>query len=176
VSLRRPATALVAGLLIGAAWWLFPDDLATLRQRNLRFPVPGIDPGRLHDDFHETRGGRVHEAIDIPAPRGAPVVAVDDGVVEKLFTSVPGGLTVYEFDRAGVYCYYYAHLDGYADGLSEGASVEKGDVIGYVGTTGNAVAGTPHLHFAIFKLGPEKQWWEGVAINPFPVWVDRNAS
>jgi murein DD-endopeptidase MepM/ murein hydrolase activator NlpD len=107
----------------------------------------------------------------IPAPRGTPVRAVDDGVVQKLFTNVPGGLTIYEFDRYGAYCYYYAHLDRYAEGLKEGTAVKKGDVIGYVGTTGNVPPSTPHLHFTIFKLGPEKQWWKGTAVNPYPLWA-----
>jgi murein DD-endopeptidase MepM/ murein hydrolase activator NlpD len=147
------------------------DDFARLKRRDLLFPVPGVDAGRLRDNFSEMRGLHPHEAIDILAPRGTPVLAVDDGVVQKLFTSVPGGLTVYEFDREGEYCYYYAHLDRYADGLKEGAAVKKGDVIGYVGTTGNAPPGTPHLHFTIFKLGPEKQWWKGTAVNPFPLWA-----
>ena len=113
--------------------------------------------------------GKLHEATDILATRGAPVVAVEDGIIQKLFLSKPGGITIYEFDRAGVFCYYYAHLERYARGLAEGMSVKRGDVIGYVGTTGNAPPQTPHLHFAIFKLGPEKQWWKGTAIDPYPV-------
>ena len=150
-----------------------PDlsDFARLKARNLAFPVPGVDADQLRDNFSEMRGGHVHEAIDIPAPRGTPVIAVDDGVVQKLFTSVPGGLTIYEFDRHGTYCYYYAHLDRYASGLEEGAAVKRGEVIGYVGTTGNAPPGAPHLHFTIFKLGPEKEWWKGTAVNPFPLWA-----
>jgi murein DD-endopeptidase MepM/ murein hydrolase activator NlpD len=147
------------------------DDFARLKARNLAIPVQGVDAGQLRDNFSEMRGGRVHEAIDILSPRGTSVLAVDDGVVQKLFTSVPGGLTIYEFDRDGAYCYYYAHLDRYAEGLKEGMAVRRGDVIGYVGTTGNAPPGTPHLHFTIFKLGPEKQWWKGTAVNPFPLWA-----
>jgi murein DD-endopeptidase MepM/ murein hydrolase activator NlpD len=105
------------------------------------------------------------------APRGTPVRAVDDGTVRKLFHSVPGGLTVYQFDPSESYCYYYAHLDRYAAGLEEGQALRKGDVVGYVGTTGNAPRETPHLHFTIFKLGPEKRWWEGVPLNPYPLWA-----
>jgi murein DD-endopeptidase MepM/ murein hydrolase activator NlpD len=152
------------------------EDVALLRLRRLQFPVPSSDPRRLRDDFADPRTGHSHEAIDILAPRGTPVVAVDDGVVQKLFTSVRGGLTVYHFDPEGAYCYYYAHLDRYADGLREGQALHKGDVIGFVGTTGNAPPGTPHLHFAIFKLGPEKQWWKGAALNPFPVWAPPRAA
>lgn len=147
------------------------EDIAFLRLRRLQFPVPSADPRRLRDDFADPRTGHPHEALDILAPRGTPVVAVDDGVVQKLFNSVRGGLTVYHFDPEGAFCYYYAHLDRYADGLREGQALSKGDVIGYVGTTGNAPPGTPHLHFTIFKLGPEKQWWKGAALNPFPLWA-----
>jgi murein DD-endopeptidase MepM/ murein hydrolase activator NlpD len=133
--------------------------------------VPAADPKRLRDDFADPRAGRAHEALDILAPRGSAVVAVDEGVVQKLFESVRGGLSVYQFDPAGAYCYYYAHLDRYADGLHEGQTLRRGDVIGYVGTTGNAPPDTPHLHFAIFKLEPEKQWWKGAALNPYPLWA-----
>ncbi len=150
-----------------------PDlsDFARLKARNIAIPVQGVDVSHLRDNFSEIRGNRVHEAIDILAPRGTPVLAADDGVIQKLFTSAQGGLTVYEFDRDGAYCYYYAHLDRYADGLKEGMAVKKGDVIGYVGASGNAPPGTPHLHFTIFMLGPEKQWWKGTAVNPFPLWA-----
>ena len=152
------------------------EDIAFLRLRRLQFPVPTVDPKRLRDDFSDSRNGRSHEALDILAPRGTPIVAVDDGVVQKMFHSVgKGGLTVYQFDPEGAYCYYYAHLDRYADGLREGQELKKGDVIGYVGTTGNAPPQTPHLHFGIFKLGPEKQWWKGAALNPFPVWAPPRA-
>jgi murein DD-endopeptidase MepM/ murein hydrolase activator NlpD len=146
-------------------------DLDRLRDRDLILPVSGFDLGKLRDNFAEARGGRVHEAIDLVAPRGTPVLAVDDGVVKKLFTSAAGGLTVYEFDRDGAYSYYYAHLDRYAEGLREGQEVKKGDRIGYVGTTGNAPPDTPHLHFTIFKLAPGRRWWEGTPINPYPLWA-----
>jgi len=136
----------------------------------LLLPVAGAHVRELKDDFDETRGGtRRHEAIDILAPRGTPVMAAVDGTVAKLFTSQQGGLTVYEFDAAGEYCYYYAHLDRYAPGLAEGMAVRRGDPIGEVGTTGNAPKNTPHLHFAMFRLGADKKWWEGEAVNPFPM-------
>jgi murein DD-endopeptidase MepM/ murein hydrolase activator NlpD len=99
------------------------------------------------------------------------VLAVDDGRVVKLFNSARGGLTVYQFDPTETFCYYYAHLDRYAPGLDEGDSVRRGSLLGFVGTTGNAPKDTPHLHFTIFKLGPDKRWWEGTPINPFPIWV-----
>jgi murein DD-endopeptidase MepM/ murein hydrolase activator NlpD len=136
-------------------------------------PIAGLRPKDIQDTFSQLRGGtRPHEATDILAPRGTPVLAVDAGTIKKLFTSKPGGLTVYQFDRDGVYCYYYAHLDRYAADLKEGVTVNRGDLIGYVGTTGNAPANTPHLHFAIFKLGALKRWWEGTPINPYPFLIE----
>jgi murein DD-endopeptidase MepM/ murein hydrolase activator NlpD len=136
----------------------------------LQMPVQGIDPAQLRDTFNEARGGtRIHEAQDIMAPRGTPVVAVADGKVVKLFNSNQGGLTVYQFDPTETYAYYYAHLDAYAPGLREGQSLRRGDPIGTVGSTGNANADAPHLHFAIFLLGPEKRWWEGTPVNPYPL-------
>jgi peptidoglycan LD-endopeptidase LytH len=147
------------------------SDLSRLQSRELLFPVPGFDVKSLRDDFAEKRGDRVHEAIDILAPRGTPVLAVDDGEIVKLFNSARGGLTVYHFDPSGRYCYYYAHLDRYAEGLAERQPVKKGQRLGYVGTSGNASTSVPHLHFTIFKLGEDKHWWEGTAINPFPLWA-----
>jgi murein DD-endopeptidase MepM/ murein hydrolase activator NlpD len=141
-----------------------------LRQRNLVMPVQGVTPEKLQDTFNDARGtGRVHEALDILAPRNTPILAVEDGRVAKLFTSKQGGLTIYQFDPTETYAYYYAHLERYADGVREGIVLRRGQVIGYVGTSGNAPPDTPHLHFAIFRLTPEKHWWEGDPINPFAV-------
>jgi len=148
-------------------------DLDRLRARQLLLPIQGYDLHQLRDNFAEKRGTRVHEAIDMAAARGTPVLAVDDGIVQKLFTSAAGGLTVYEFDADGTYSYYYAHLDRYAEALREGQAVKRGDLLGYVGTSGNAPANTPHLHFTIFKLLPTKRWWEGTPINPYPLWAFR---
>jgi murein DD-endopeptidase MepM/ murein hydrolase activator NlpD len=145
-------------------------DVAELRSRHLPIPVEGIQAAMLVPTFDQARDGRKHEALDILAPRGTPAIAVEDGRVAKLFTSARGGLTVYLFDPSGVYCYYYAHLDSYADNLREGQQVVRGETIGYVGTTGNAPANTPHLHFAVAKLGPEKHWWQGTPIDPFLIW------
>ena len=131
-------------------------------------PIRGLTLADLRDSFDEVHSGHRHEAIDIPASTGTPVVAVVSGTVRKLFLSKPGGNTIYQFDESVVHCYYYAHLDAYASGLREGMRVERGDVIGYVGSTGNADPRAPHLHFAIFELGPEKLWWKGTAINPYP--------
>lgn len=142
----------------------------SLGSESFRMPVEGARATELKDNFAETRGGtRRHEAIDILAPRGTPVVAAVDGRVAKLFTSHDGGLTVYQFDRDATNAYYYAHLDRYGENLREGAELKKGDRIGYVGSSGNAPASTPHLHFAIFRLGPEKRWWEGTPVDPYPL-------
>jgi murein DD-endopeptidase MepM/ murein hydrolase activator NlpD len=137
--------------------------------RPMIIPVAGIDRSAMRDTFDETRGDRRHEAIDIMAPRGTPVIATDDGVVKKLFTSVPGGLTVYEFDPDQRFCYYYAHLDGYAAGLHEGQLLRRGEVLGYVGTSGNAPKNAPHLHFALIRLDPDRRWWKGTYVNPYPL-------
>ncbi|NRF65753.1 M23 family metallopeptidase [Aquincola sp. S2] len=138
---------------------------------SLRVPVAGIDASMLRDNYEQARGAQRHEALDIPAPRGTPVVAAADGRVVKLFNSKPGGLTVYQFDPTERYAYYYAHLDRYADGLKEGAWLKRGDPVGTVGSTGNASADAPHLHFAVFVLGAERQWWKGTPLNPYPLIV-----
>jgi murein DD-endopeptidase MepM/ murein hydrolase activator NlpD len=140
----------------------------TLGRDPIVMPVEGAKAADLHDSFAETRGTHKHEAIDIMAPRGTPVVAAVDGTIEKLFTSKPGGLTIYEFDRERNYCYYYAHLDRYAEDLKEGQIVHRNERLGYVGSTGDASAEAPHLHFAILQLGPDKRWWVGSPINPYP--------
>ena len=135
--------------------------------RSLAIPVEGVAAADLRDTFDEGRAGHRHEAIDIAAPRGTRVVAADDGTLVKLFTSVPGGLTIYQFDPESRFAYYYAHLDRYADGVREGMPLRRGELIGYVGTSGNAAPNAPHLHFAVFRLGPERRWWKGEAVNPF---------
>ena len=133
-------------------------------------PVQGIAAADLMDTYDDPRGSnRVHEALDIMAERGTPVLAATDGRIEKIFESDQGGHTIYEFDRDATHAYYYAHLDRYAPGIKEGKQVERGEVIGYVGSTGNANEDAPHLHFAIFELGPQAKWWEGTAIDPFPL-------
>jgi murein DD-endopeptidase MepM/ murein hydrolase activator NlpD len=125
----------------------------------------------LIDSFADPRGAgtRLHRALDIMAPRRAPVRAVEAGTVVRLDRSAAGGISLYQLDPAERYCYYYAHLDGYAPGLTEGAKVQRGQLLGYVGTTGNAPPNTPHLHFAIYRLSEAKQWWAGTALNPYPV-------
>lgn len=166
---------LVAGAAIAARPGGAPDGhIDDLRHRHLLIPVAGISAKTLDDTFSAARGeGRTHDAIDILAPRHTPVLAVEDGTIAKLFTSRLGGLTIYEFDPTRTYAYYYAHLDAYAADLREHAHVERGQVIGFVGTTGNAPPNTPHLHFAVFVLTPAKQWWTGEAVDPFLIWRER---
>ena len=142
---------------------------SALADRDLLVPVEGVQPEQLVRSFAQSRGGRQHEAIDILAARNTPVLAIEGGKVARLFFSKAGGITVYQFDPAEQYCYYYAHLERYADGLVEGQELRKGQVIGYVGTTGNAPKDTPHLHFAIFRLTEAKRWWEGTPIDPYDV-------
>ncbi|OON64700.1 hypothetical protein B0920_09100 [Massilia sp. KIM] len=139
----------------------------------LLVPVQGVKAAQLTDTFDQPRGNqRHHEALDIMAPKGTPVLAAADGKVVKLFQSKPGGLTVYQFDPGERYAYYYAHLDRYADGLREGMQLKRGELLGYVGVTGNSDPNAPHLHFAVVELTPEKQWWKGTPLNPFPLLRD----
>ena len=144
-------------------------DAQQLGSFRLTVPVAGVTKRNLVDTYNQRRGIRPHEALDISAPRGTQVIAAGDGRVVKLFRSLAGGLTVYQFDPSERFAYYYAHLDHYAQGLTEGTILKRGDAIGAVGSTGNARDDSPHLHFALFKLGPEKKWWKGSPINPFPL-------
>ena len=186
---------IVAGLLLSAvfigAWFLvvpraitvtrpgaatdaagFAADLAAareLRARALDFPVEGFPREKLTDTFNDARIGHVHDASDIMAPRNTPVRAVEAGTIARLLQNPSGGITIYQLDPSHRYIYYYAHLARYAEGLREGQPVERGQLIGYVGTTGNAPENAPHLHFAIFRVLDPKQWWGGAAVNPYLV-------
>jgi murein DD-endopeptidase MepM/ murein hydrolase activator NlpD len=148
-------------LAAGLAMWM----AQSIGQMGL--PIQGLKLADLRDTFNEDRNGHAHEAVDIMAPRGTPVHAAVSGTIRKLFLSKPGGNTIYEFDEAGGHCYYYAHLDRYAESLHEGMRVERGDIIAYVGSTGNADPRTPHLHFALFELGPKREWWKGKPVDPY---------
>ena len=142
----------------------------------LLIPVLNVRPGDLSDTYTDARGGgsRLHEAIDIMAPKGTSVVAAAGGQVEKLFTSDAGGLTIYIRSADGKTIHYYAHLDEYAEGLKEGQRVRRGQRLGTVGSTGNASPDAPHLHFAILQTTPDAAWWEPAnAINPFPLLANR---
>jgi murein DD-endopeptidase MepM/ murein hydrolase activator NlpD len=132
-------------------------------------PIDGATVDSFKGGFDEPRGSRRHEAVDILAARNTPIHAVEDGTIAKLFYSKAGGRTIYQFDPSGLLCYYYAHLEHYADGVHEGQPVMQGQIIGYVGTSGNAPPDTPHLHFAVFQLGPERHWWQGQALDPYPL-------
>jgi murein DD-endopeptidase MepM/ murein hydrolase activator NlpD len=146
------------------------DPIADLRGRQLAIPVRGVEYDDLRSSFDEKRGAsRLHEAMDILAPRHTPVLAVEDGTIARLFASQAGGTTIYQYDPSSRYVYYYAHLQRYAPGLAEGGRVKRGDVIGFVGTTGNAPENTPHLHFAIFRMTDQKQWWQGTPIDPYDI-------
>jgi murein DD-endopeptidase MepM/ murein hydrolase activator NlpD len=139
-------------------------------------PVAGVEAGQLSDTFGDARGGgeRLHEALDIMAPRGTPVLAAAPGKVESLFRSDAGGNTIYVRSEDGRTIYYYAHLDAYADGLKEGDVVGRGQALGTVGSSGNASPDGPHLHFAIMRTTPDAEWWEpATAINPFPLLAGR---
>jgi murein DD-endopeptidase MepM/ murein hydrolase activator NlpD len=163
---RTPVAEASAAASIGPA----PASADELKDRDLLIPIEGVKPEQLTRQFSDERSGtRRHEAIDILAPRNTPVQAVEDGTIAKLFLSKAGGITVYQFDPTKNFCYYYAHLERYADGLREGKTVKKGQTIGYVGTSGNAPKNTPHLHFAIFRLTDDKRWWQGTAIDPYDV-------
>jgi len=139
---------------------------------DLVVPVAGVTPDRLSDTFADARGGgeRLHEALDIMAPAGTPVLAAAAGTVEKLFLSAAGGNTIYVRSPDRRTIYYYAHLQSYEPGLAEGQKVARGQKLGAVGSTGNADPAAPHLHFAIMRTTPDAQWWDpATAINPYPL-------
>jgi len=142
----------------------------------IMIPVAGVIRTDLRDTFGAARTGHRHEALDIMAARGTPVLAAVDGTIRKLITSRAGGLTIYEFDGQEKMNYYYAHLDGYASGVREGNRVKRGELIGYVGSTGNAPANAPHLHFAMSVVPPTKEWWKGEAIDPYPILMERGVT
>lgn len=145
-----------------------PSELAELASQ-LIVPVAGVQPKDLIDSFNEARGSRTHNALDIPAPRGTPVLAASDGRILRLFTSDAGGLMIYAADPSARFVLMYAHLDRYADGVTEGMPVRRGETIGYVGTTGNAPPNLPHLHFGIARTRDVANWWTGFPVDPFPL-------
>ena len=136
----------------------------------LLIPVVGVRPDQLIDTFTSARSeGRVHDAIDIMAPGGTPVVAATDGEIVKFFDSERGGITIYELTPDKKFVLYYAHLQRRADGISEGMQVKQGTTIGFVGDTGNAGPGNTHLHFSIAAITDPKRFWTGTYLNPFPI-------
>jgi murein DD-endopeptidase MepM/ murein hydrolase activator NlpD len=167
----QPDAAPSPGEIDAALWRRAPLE-TVVAPSGLMIPVAGVRPGQLLDTFSQARAGgaRVHDAIDIMAPRGTPVVAAAGGVVEKLyFSRGGGGITVYVRSPDRLWTYYYAHLDRYAPGLAEGQRVARGDMLGFVGSTGNANPAGPHLHFAIMRMNPGDRFYQGRAINPYPL-------
>lgn len=145
---------------------LSPSDLAT---RRFLIPVAGVSANELPDNFHEMRGSRPHAALDILAPRGTAVLSADHGRLLKLHTSDLGGITIYATDPSESVIFYYAHLDGYAQGVTEGMALARGDTIGFVGSTGNAAPNAPHLHFGVALTDNSEQWWSGTPVDPRPL-------
>ena len=137
----------------------------------LQVPVAGYTPADLADSFTARRsGGRTHNAIDIMAPRGTPVVAVSDGTIARRRTNRLGGKVLYVLAPGGGYAFYYAHLDGYAPGIEDGREVRQGDTLGFVGSTGNAAATAPHLHFQVLRgRVSARNPHGGQAVNPYPM-------
>jgi murein DD-endopeptidase MepM/ murein hydrolase activator NlpD len=146
------------------------DELAVLAS-HLIIPVQGVVASQLRDTYTDARSGHTHEALDIMAPRGTPVLSATDGRLLKLFTSVAGGTMVYAADPSDRFILMYGHLDSYADGLVNGMPLTRGQLLGYVGSTGDASPGAPHLHFAIARGHPSVAWWKGDPVNPFPLFV-----
>ncbi|HEY9758423.1 MAG TPA: M23 family metallopeptidase [Oculatellaceae cyanobacterium] len=144
-------------------------DVSELRKRQLLFPIENFDVEGIKGSFNQMRGSYRHNASDIAAPRNTEIHAVDDGTIAKLFLSKHGGITIYQFDRSKKFVYYYAHLEKYAPGLADNQEVRKGQVLGFVGTSGDAPANSPHLHFEITLTGPNNQWWHAEPIDPFLV-------
>jgi murein DD-endopeptidase MepM/ murein hydrolase activator NlpD len=148
---------------------------AALAAKSLIIPVEGVDPSRVRDSYTAARGGRTHDAVDIMAARGTPVIAADAGTIMRLRQNDAGGITIYQLDPDERFVYYYAHLDRYQDGLAEGMKIKQGDVLGFVGTTGNAPKNTPHLHFQVMLYRGRGQYWGGEPINPHP-YLSRSVS
>src|SRR5262245_23074097 len=152
-----------------------PEESNFVGQVNVIIPVAGVRPNQLIDTFDDARSeGRVHDAIDIMAPAETPVLAAADGKIVKLFHSERGGTTIYQLNPNQELVFYYAHLSHYAEGLAEGDLVRQGQVIAYVGDTGNAGAGNYHLHFSIAVVSDPKRYWEGTNINPYPLLRNRS--
>jgi murein DD-endopeptidase MepM/ murein hydrolase activator NlpD len=150
------------------------SDAEYLRALRLMVPVAGTRPDRVQNTYAGRRGdggAREHQAIDIMAPKGTPVLAAVDGEILRVTSNELGGKTIYATDRARRFVYYYAHLDRYANPARVGTRVVQGTVIGYVGNTGDAQKTAPHLHFQVMRMTSSRQWWEGPPVNPFGSFV-----
>jgi peptidoglycan LD-endopeptidase LytH len=155
-----PARVLISPVMLGS-------DSSYFRAYPLMIPVEGVEPRSLRDTFNEGRsGGRIHMATDILALRGTPVLSASDGRIIKLANGGAGGITIYIADASGRYLHYYGHLEGYAPGIKEGLQVKEGQLIGFVGTTGNAPPNTPHLHYQVMRS--DKDYWNGTPIDVRP--------
>ena len=171
------ASATAPTLLSAGGGTVSPVDISALNIRGLLIPVAGVSPRQLNDSFYDSRSeGRIHKAMDIMAPRDTPVLATDDGRVVKLHQSERGGISLYQSDASGVYVYFYGHLTRYADSISEGKPVRRGEVIAFVGDTGNARPGNCHLHFGISKVTQPGRWSGGEPINPYPILTGQPAA
>ena len=172
----RSALSLIALALLAACSGARPEtrartmtDAEYLRSRDLMVPVQGVRPRDLRDTYNAPRSGaRAHRALDIMAKKGTRVVAADDGYILRIVRNDLGGKTLYLTDEHRRFVYYYAHLDEWKYGLEEGQRVRRGQLIGSVGTSGNAPSDAPHLHFQVMRMGPGRQYWNGVPVNPIP--------
>lgn len=154
---------------------VIPDADPAKTITGLLIPVAGVTTNQLRDSFYDARSeGRIHEALDIMAPHDTPVLASDDGTVLRLQQSERGGTMLYQSDSTGSYVLYYGHLSRYAEGVAEGKKLKRGDVIAYVGDTGNAGPGNFHLHFGISKMTSPGKWYGGEAVNPYPLLKSTN--
>ncbi len=168
----HPASPLLPGGTGSANPPVVPADLDALKSEGPIVPVAGVAVKDLYDSFDEARGGgsRKHEALDIMAARNTPVLSALSGVLLKFHNSVAGGLTIYASDPSNRYVLMYGHLDSYRSGLKEGDALQRGQIIGFVGSTGDASPSAPHLHIAITRNDNVKQWWKGTPLNPFLVY------
>jgi len=169
-SIPEPVVADPAPSVRSSSSVVQPETQITQIQQQLMIPVAGVRPDQLTDTFSDSRAeGRTHDAIDIMAPAETPVLAAADGQIQKLWQSELGGISIYQLTADRKLIFYYAHLARYADGLTEGKQVRQGEVIAYVGDTGNAGTGNYHLHFSIAAVSDPKRYWEGTNINPYPL-------
>ncbi len=148
-----------------------PEDGAELAPPLLEAPVLGLRLEVLRNNFGEARGPRRHEGVDILAPGGTPVLAAVDGWVWQMKWDDRGGRTLHLLETSGRYILLYAHLDAYAEGLARGRPVRRGEVLGYVGETGNA-SGSPHLHLRLGRIRSAERWWDDVPLDPYPLLVE----
>ena len=144
-------------------------EIEALREMDLMVPVDGITPAQIPDTYWSKRdGGRLHRAADIMAAKGTPVVSSVEGAVLKVGRNTTGGIVVYTTDSERRFVFYHAHLDKVAEGLADGSTLRQGDVLGYVGTSGNALPNAPHLHFQVMRMPADGRYWEGMPVDARP--------